>query len=79
MTAQLLSSELSNLVQESKRKHADLRIVRLCQGFSKLLVFLLTELEGCREVFGRTQIPTEYVRGSDSCRLVLDPKPLYKD
>jgi hypothetical protein len=28
MTAQILSSELANLVQESKRKHADLRNVR---------------------------------------------------
>jgi hypothetical protein len=29
MTAQLLASELANLIQESKRKHNDLRQVRL--------------------------------------------------
>lgn len=28
MTAQLLASELNNLIQESKRKHNDLRQVR---------------------------------------------------
>ena len=30
MTAQILASELGNLIQESKRKHADLRNVSLC-------------------------------------------------
>lgn len=29
MTAQILSSELTNLIQESKRKHTDLRNVSL--------------------------------------------------
>ncbi len=37
MTAQLLASELANLIQESKRKHNDLRQVRgalrtVCSG-----------------------------------------------
>jgi hypothetical protein len=39
MTAQLLNSELSNLIQESKRKHTDLRVVRLSHGTSTLLDF----------------------------------------
>jgi hypothetical protein len=29
MTAQILASELANLIQESKRKHSDLRNVSL--------------------------------------------------
>lgn len=36
MTAQLLASELSNLIQESKRKHNDLRQV------PRLLFFFLS-------------------------------------
>jgi hypothetical protein len=32
MTAQILNSELSNLIQESKRKHADLRAVSYILG-----------------------------------------------
>lgn len=31
MSLQILSSELSNLIQESKRKHAELRTVRLLE------------------------------------------------
>lgn len=33
MTAQILASELGNLIQESKRKNNDLRIVSLCTAF----------------------------------------------
>jgi len=33
MTAQILASELANLIQESKRKHTDLRNVRIAATF----------------------------------------------
>ena len=36
MTAQLLTSELNNLIQESKRKHNDLRQVGYLVGLSRL-------------------------------------------
>jgi hypothetical protein len=46
MTAQLLASELSNLIQESKRKHNDLRQVPLALPF-----FFFSRLPLVGEVF----------------------------
>jgi hypothetical protein len=36
MTAQILASELANLIQESKRKHTDLRNVSLRRPVRRL-------------------------------------------
>lgn len=41
MTTQLLATELANLIQESKRKHNDLRQVRALA--SDNIVYLFTE------------------------------------
>jgi hypothetical protein len=46
MTAQILASELTNLIQESKRKHADLKNVGLFPSYLTTADFI----PGCREV-----------------------------
>ena len=64
MTAQILTAELGNLIQESKRKHADLRNVRYVA--LDYLSLALTVIGG-RESTRGAQSSTLDFRGSDSC------------
>lgn len=48
MTTQLLAAELTNLIQESKRKHNDLKVV--CRPIPCVLCPLSDPLTGSRKV-----------------------------
>jgi hypothetical protein len=62
MTAQFLQNELTNLIQEAKRKNSDLRHVRnpcVVDGANvrRLLVLMWGgDVSGCREVAARSEI-----------------------
>lgn len=63
MTAQILTSELSNLIQDSKRKHPDLRNVSIKDQF-KLSINADTWSEGGREVTAGPQVIVGDIGGS---------------
>lgn len=73
MTAQILSSELANLVQESKRKHADLRNVSYSLWAKSILVrnpilYLPANFNlGGGEIFGGAEGLEINFGGSNSC------------
>lgn len=64
MTAQILASELGNLIQESKRKNNDLRSV---SWLMQLIITPLLMNKGSRKVTRGTQVSTYYFGSSDSC------------
>ena len=54
MTAQLLSTELANLIQESKRKHSDLKqVLRPFPDAQRVCEQRADALQGRREVLRR--------------------------
>jgi hypothetical protein len=67
MTTQLLATELTNLIQESKRKHNDLRQAgcTACGRFVECRIWSLTGRSGGREVAGGVEGYSRSERGSD--------------